>query len=192
MREMTGSRLSSGGYREAVALIVRRIQKEHGLSDSQMADRIGCSAGTIKNARNEASNIDAVTLANIERAFGPGAIDPYLALAGVRAVPLTPPVPVERLHPTLAIVEALHRIIETQMPDSQGGARITSHELLAILTELREARGVFDALIMIADPALDSGEACFRDKGRKRLAVVHSQGGQITRADILHSEGDAD
>lgn len=188
MREMTGSRLSSGGYREAVALIVRRIQKEHGLSDSQMADRIGCSAGTVKNARNEASNIDAVTLANIERAFGPGAIDPYLALAGVRAVPLTPPVPVERLHPTLAIVEALHRIIETQMPDSEGGRRITSHELLAILTELREARGVFDALIMIADPALDSGEACFRDKGRKRLAVVHSQGGQITRADIMHSD----
>lgn len=192
MRDKAEAQLSNNGYREAVALIVRRIQKDQGLSDNQLAERIGCSAGTIKNARNEASNLDAVTLANIERAFGPGAIDPYLALAGVRAVPLTPPVPVERLHPTLAIVEALHRIIETQMPDSEGGSRITSHELLTILTELREARGVFDALIMIADPALDSGEARFRDKGRKRLAVVHSQGGQITRADIMHSQDDAD
>ena len=106
-------------------------------------------------------------------------------------MPLTPPVPVERLHPTLAIVEALHRIIEKQMPDSEGGTRITSHELLTILSELREARGVFDALIMIADPAIDSGEISFRDKGRKRLAVVHSQGGTITRADIMHSEDDA-
>ncbi len=103
-------------------------------------------------------------------------------------MPLTPPVPVERLHPTLAIVEALHRIIEKQMPDSEGGTRITSHELLTILSELREARGVFDALIMIADPAIDSGEISFRDKGRKRLAVIHSHGGTITRADIMHSE----
>ena len=47
---------------------------------------------------------------------------------------------------------------------------------------------MFDALIMIADPAIDSGEISFRDKGRKRLAVVHSQGGTITRADIMHSE----
>ncbi|WHO39878.1 helix-turn-helix domain-containing protein [Sphingobium sp. AP49] len=189
---MTGSRLSNGAYREAVATIVRRVQKRHGLSDSQLADRIGCSAGTVKNARNQASNLDAVTLASIEQVFGPGAIDPYLALAEVRAVPLTPPVSVERLHPTLAIVEALHRIIETQMPDSEGGTRITSHELLAILTELREARGVFDALIMIADPALDSGERRFRDKGRKRLAVVHTQGGQVTRADIVHTDDEED
>lgn len=189
---MAGTRLSNGIYREAVATIVRRIQKAHGLSDSQLAERIGCSAGTVKNARNEASNLDAVTLANIEQVFGPGAIDPYLALADVRAVPLAAPVSVERLHPTLAIVEALHRIIEKQMPDSEGGTRITSHELLTILSELREARGVFDALIMIADPAIDSGEISFRDKGRKRLAVVHSQGGTITRADIMHSEDDAD
>ena len=31
-----------------------------------------------------------------------------------------------------------------------------------------------------------AGEISFRDKGRKRLAVVHSQGGTITRADIQH------
>ncbi len=73
---MAGTRLSSGIYREAVATIVRRIQKAHGLSDSQLAERIGCSAGTVKNARNEASNLDAVTLAISSRFSAPARSTP--------------------------------------------------------------------------------------------------------------------
>lgn len=175
--------IDNGTYRDAVATIVSRIQRTHGLSDGQFANRVGCSAGTIKNARTRATNLDAVTLANIERVFGPGAIDPFLALGKVRALPLT----VEKLeqHPTLAIVEALHRLIETQTPESDGGTKITSRELLSILKELRDARSAFDALILIADPALGSEEVSFRHKAVKRLAIVHTQGDTIADARIV-------
>ena len=169
------SRIHNYTYRDAVAAIVNRVQRAHGLSDSQLAKRVGCSAGTVKNARTGTTNLDAVTLANIERAFGPGAIDPFLALAGVRALPLA--VKKEDAHPTLAIVEALHRLIETQAPGSDGGARMTSRELISILKELRDARSALDALILIADPALASKEASFRHKPGKRLAIVRTQGG---------------
>lgn len=175
-------RIDNGTYRDAVATIVTRLQRAHSLSDGQLAKRVGCSAGTIKNARTRATNLDAATLANIERAFGPGAIDPFLALGGVRALPLA----VEKLehNPTLAIVEALHRLIETQTPESDGGSKITSRELLSILKELRDARSAFDALILIADPALGSEEASFRHKAIKRLAIVHTQGDTIADARI--------
>ncbi|MET0587890.1 MAG: XRE family transcriptional regulator [Novosphingobium sp.] len=177
------SPVDSATYRDAVATIVSRIQRAHSLSDAQLAKRVGCSAGTIKNARTGATNLDAVTLANIERTFGPGAIDPFLALGHVRALPLT----IEKLeqHPTLAIVEALHRLIETQTPGSDGGTKITSRELLSILKELRDARSAFDALILIADPALGSEEVSFRDKAVKRLAIVHTQGDTIADARIV-------
>jgi transcriptional regulator with XRE-family HTH domain len=183
MQEKPQTRIDNDAYRDAVSAIVSRIQRAHALSDSQLAKRVGCSAGTIKNARTGATNIDAVTLANIERVFGPGAIDPFLALGGVRALPLE--ATAQELHPTLAIVEALHRLIETQATDSDGGSKITSRELLSILKELRDARSAFDALILIADPALGSEEASFRHKGAKRLAIVHTQGDAIANARIF-------
>ncbi|WP_380876953.1 hypothetical protein ACFB49_10850 [Sphingomonas sp. DBB INV C78] len=189
MRDSARSPVSNSAYREAVSLIVRRIQQTHGLSDSQLAERISCSAGTVKNARNRATNMDAVTLANVERAFGPGAIDPFLALAGTRSHPVTSSI--EKLHPTLAIVEALHRIIEKQSPDSEGGTKITSRELLSILNELRSARSAFDALIMIADPSLDSDEAPFRHKRLKRVALIHTQGDSLAHARIVEADEDA-
>jgi hypothetical protein len=182
-------RIDNGTYRDAVAAIVARIQRAHGLNDGQLAKRVGCSAGTIKNARTAATNLDAVTLANIERAFGPGAIDPFLALGGVRALPLA--AGKLKQNPNLAIVEALHRLIETQTPESDGGTKITSRELLSILKELRDARSVFDALILIADPALGSEEATFRHKAVKRLAIVHTQGDTIADARIVGGPDEA-
>ncbi len=174
MQELPRSRIENAAYRDAVSAIVNRILRAHGLTDGQLAKRVGCSAGTIKNARTCATNLDAVTLANIERAFGPGAIDPFLALGGVRALPLA--AKGEKAHPTLAIVEGLHRLIETQTPESDGGTRMTARELRAILKELRDARNALDALILIADPALGSDEASFRHNSPKRLAIVHTQG----------------
>ena len=179
------SKIDKRAYRDAVSAIVRRIQRDYGLTDKQLADRISCSAGTIKNARNSATNLDGVMLARIEKRFGPGAIDPFLALADARAMPISSAI--DSLHPTLAIVDALHKLIETQTPESEGGTRITSRELTAILSELREARNTFDVLIMIADPALGSAEPAFRDKAHKRVALVHTEGGNITHATVVHS-----
>ncbi|WP_230292977.1 helix-turn-helix transcriptional regulator [Croceicoccus sp. Ery5] len=135
-------------YRHAVGRIIAAIRKAEGLSDRQMAQRLDCSAGTIRNARIEATSLDPAVLIRIEQQFGPGAIDPLLALAGVRCLATG--------HgggkgaagnPTLAIVEALHGIVEMQAAHSEGGRRITNHELRQILPELRAGRAALDALI---------------------------------------------
>jgi transcriptional regulator with XRE-family HTH domain len=140
--------VTTDSYRHAVGRIIAAIRKAEGLSDRQMAQRLDCSAGTIRNARIEATSLDPAVLIRIEQQFGPGAIDPLLALAGVRCLATG--------HgggkgsagnPTLAIVEALHGIVEMQAAHSEGGRRITNHELRQILPELRAGRAALDALI---------------------------------------------
>lgn len=149
MTASRSARLSSEDYRAAVAVIIRNLQKSGDLSDAQLATRLGCSTGTIRNARGRATSLDPLILARIEQEFGPGAIDPFLSLGKVRAVPLaTARLPMD---PVLAIVEALHSIVEVQAVDSEGGVRITASELRRIIEELRHGRTALDALIARAD-----------------------------------------
>lgn len=149
MTASCSARLSSEDYRAAVAVIIRNLQKSGDLSDAQLATRLGCSTGTIRNARGRATSLDPLILARIEQEFGPGAIDPFLALGDVRAVPLASArLPMD---PVLAIVEALHSIVEAQAVDSEGGSRITAPELRKIIEELRHGRTALDALIARAE-----------------------------------------
>jgi transcriptional regulator with XRE-family HTH domain len=66
--------------RRAAANILRDIQREHEETDQATADRIGISVGTIRNIRNEQSDISSLTLARIGAAYGGDAIRPYEAL----------------------------------------------------------------------------------------------------------------
>ena len=143
---------TSRTYREAVRSIIKAVQRKYQLNDTQLADRIGCAPNTVRNAKKAHANLDAVTLASIEHRFGPGAVDPYLALAGSRATPLPDQLP--RTDPIVDIVGALHRLVEAQHSESEHGFLITSQELLAILRELRDARLAFDTLILLAEPGL--------------------------------------
>jgi transcriptional regulator with XRE-family HTH domain len=140
--------ISTDAYRDAVEEIIRQIRRASGLSDSALADRIGCSASTVRNARNAQTSLDPALLLRIEQEFGPGAIDPFLALANSRAVPL--PQANALGNPALAIVAALHRIIDVQAATSEGGQRITRRELQAILADLRRGRAALDQLIASA------------------------------------------
>ncbi len=140
---------TSDEYRKAVSAIIRQIQKSEALNDRQLAERLGCSPGTIRNAKSEATSLDPMMLLGIERSFGPGAIDRCLGLAQVRAVAL--PERMIGVDPILALVEALHGLVEAQAVDSEGGKRITRHELGKILPELRQGRAALDALIARAD-----------------------------------------
>ena len=133
-------------YRDAVAAIIVSIQAEHDLTDQELADRLSCSVGTIRNARNKLADLNGVTLANIEREFGPSALDPFLALGGSRAVPLAPDADIVMSAP-LELAEVLHKLIEAQSPLSEGGVDITDGELERILPEMRDARTALDALI---------------------------------------------
>lgn len=142
---MSRKAISTRAYREAVEEILRQIRRASGLSDARLADRIGCSASTIRNARSGQTSLDPALLLRIEQEFGPGAIDPFLALANSRAVPL--PQGGKLGDPALAVVTALHRIIDVQAASSDGGERITRRELQAILADLRSGRAALDQLI---------------------------------------------
>lgn len=139
--------ITTEGYRSAVGRIIAAIRKAEGLSDRQLAARLECSASTIGNARTGATSLDPAVLMRIEQAFGPGAIDPLMALAQVRCLPLGNARLANGESPTLAIVEALRGIVEMQAARSEGGRRITGHELRQILPELRAGRAALDALI---------------------------------------------
>ncbi len=162
---------STRSYRAAVKAIVSAVQRRHDLNDVELADRLGCSASTVRNAKHEHANLDAVTLASMEHRFGPGTLDPFLALGGSRAAPLADRLP--DIDPVLDIVAALHRLIAAQHSSSEHGYLITSQELLAILHELRDARIAFDTLIALAEPGLATAPPATQKWFRETFATPH-------------------
>ena len=71
--------------RAAIALIIREIQRDFDETDQCTADRLGVSIGTVRNARNETADLNALTIARIGAVYGAGAIAPYNALYGATA-----------------------------------------------------------------------------------------------------------
>lgn len=140
------NRPTTKSYRAAVKRIVLTIQATHELNDPELAERLGCSSGTVKNARTEATNLDGVILANIEYEFGPAALDPFLELGGSRAVPKDVSADTS-LSATMELSQVLHLLIAAQAPSSEGGVQVTSRELAQILPQLRDARQSLDVLI---------------------------------------------
>ena len=144
------SRPTKKSYRAAVKRIILAIQADHDLNDEELAERLACSAGTVANARKEQNNLDGVTLASIEFEFGPGAIDPFMALGNSRAVP-------EGAHcdsdpnPALKVSEALTAIIASQLPNSHAGPETSDKEAYDMIRQLRDGRGVLDGLIAKAE-----------------------------------------
>jgi transcriptional regulator with XRE-family HTH domain len=80
--------LTQTSYRRAVAAIVRNIQAQNRESDQDSADRIGVSAATIGNARNEKGDLAATTLLKIGAVYGLEAIGPAMLLIGGKAAPI--------------------------------------------------------------------------------------------------------
>ena len=79
-------RVSNDDYRKAVSQIVNEIQGETGLDDEQLGERLGCSEGTVANARNKRGNLDPVTMLNLGALFG-GAVRLTRILALVNGTP---------------------------------------------------------------------------------------------------------
>lgn len=127
---------TSKDCRRAVARIVRDLQHRHDLTDCDFAEAIGCSVGTVRNARNAETDLGNLWLTRIEQRFGAGSIDPYLALAGSRSVPITADPSLDALPSTTA---AIHSIAVARSPGSPGGERITHCELLAMEPEIDAA-----------------------------------------------------
>jgi hypothetical protein len=76
---------NTAALRKSVASIIRDIQRDHCETDQATADRLGVHKNTIAAARNEQSDIGALTIARIGALYGPEAVQPYHALYGATA-----------------------------------------------------------------------------------------------------------
>jgi transcriptional regulator with XRE-family HTH domain len=130
---------TSKSYQDAVAKIVRRLKLQHGLSDQELADRIGVSRGTIRNADGCKGDLGAVALLRIEHTFGSGEIDLAFELAGSTACPVD--LGNEGQDDLLPLLSALMMMIATaRSPQSPGGRAETHTEQLAMETLLLDTR----------------------------------------------------
>lgn len=130
---------TSKSYQGAVAKIVRRLKLQHGLSDQELADKIGVSRGTIRNADGCKGDLGAVALLRLEHTFGSGEIDQALELGGSTAAPLD--FGTEAHDDLLPFLSAAMMMLATaRSPQSPGGRDETHGEVLAMESTLLDAR----------------------------------------------------
>lgn len=130
------ARPTQNAYRQRCADVVRKLKAEHHLTNEELGDRLGCSDETISNVENQRTNLNPVTLLNIDYEFGPGTIDPIRELSGARGVPIGAICDTDALP---SLTAAVHSIAEARSPSSPGGAAITHGELAVMEPKLREA-----------------------------------------------------
>ena len=84
-------------YRLAVVDVLRAVKREHDLTLVDLADRLGCSDQTIRNAMDEDGTdcLNAVTMLRIGYEFGDAALEPVFALA--RRVTVEAPTVIDRV-----------------------------------------------------------------------------------------------
>lgn len=129
--------------RSAVANMIRDIQRERGETDQDTADRLGISIGTVRNARNESADLNALTIARIGAVYGASYVNPYNALYGATATAIQ----AETSDPLCHLARAVTRICDMRCPDGPGGAVETPKELLDALPDMKRARAALDGLI---------------------------------------------
>ncbi len=145
------SRPSTKSYRSAVAAIIRAVQAQHHLCDGELAEQLGCSIGTVRNARNEMGNLDGVFLASLQWAFGPDTLDPLQSLSNARGVPENSTCTTD-VNPIIKLAEAIGKLAETQRDDSEHGPNTGPSEAVKLLPVLRQARAVLDHEIARVTP----------------------------------------
>lgn len=123
-------------YRQRCAAVIKKLKLEHDLTNEELGDRLGCSDETISNVENQRTNLNPVTLLNIDFEFGAGTIDPIRELSGTRGVPVGAVCDTDALPPLAASV---HSIAAARSPSSPGGSAITHGELAEMEPILREA-----------------------------------------------------
>lgn len=138
---------TQSSLRGAVAKIIAAVQRDHELTDEELADELHVSAGTVANARNRKADLNAATIAKIGVRFGAERLDPYAALYGARNVPLA----VSHGDALPSLSASVHRLAVAQSPQSPGGVALTHDELLDMLPDLQAAVAALNALIVRAE-----------------------------------------
>lgn len=134
---------TQSALRSAVGNMIRDIQRDHRETDQDTADRLGVSKGTIVNARNGTTDLNALTIARVGAVYGASYVNPYNALYGATATP----VQAETSDPLCHLARAVTRICDMRCPDGPGGAVETPKELLDALPDMKRARAALDGLI---------------------------------------------
>lgn len=129
--------------RNAVANMIRDIQRDHRETDQDTADRLGVSIGTIRNARNETADLGARTIASIGASYGASYTSPFLALYGATATAMQ----ADTSDPLCHMARMVTRLCDMRCPDGPGGSTETPKELLDALPDMRKARAALDGLI---------------------------------------------
>ncbi len=102
--------------RAAVANIIRDVQRQHQETDQCTADKLGISIGTVRNARDEKTDLNALTIARIGAVYGCGALGPYNALYGATAQP----VHATESDPLSPLAEAVSMLCKMRCATSEG------------------------------------------------------------------------
>lgn len=123
--------------RAAVATIVRSIQLEEELSDEEFGRRIGVSATTVRNARNEDADLNALAIASIGAAFGEDKLQPYADLFNGQIMPRH----LASCDPVPALAAAIHVLSSARTPKDRADA----------LPKARIARDVLNNVIAITE-----------------------------------------
>lgn len=121
--------------RGAVATMIRDVQRDYGETDQETADQLGISDGTVRNARNERADLNAVTIARIGARYGAHYVDPYHRLYGARAENIDR----KTSDPLTPLAEAVATICRMRSPTSPGGVIELPKERLDSLPMLKEA-----------------------------------------------------
>ena len=130
------ARPTQNAYRQRCADVVRKLKATHSLTNEELGDRLGCSDETISNVENQRTNLNPVTLLNIDYEFGAGTIDPIRELSGARGVPVGAICDTDALP---ALTASVHSIAQARSPNSPGGYTITHTELAEMEPALRDA-----------------------------------------------------
>lgn len=128
-------RLTQSLTRQLIANAVRTVQAELALTDQDLADHIGCSAGTIKNARNGEGQMQPHTLFSLMEVKAT-ALDGLLHHFDRRSVPIAAKCDTDALPST---ANAVHKLAVVTAGDSPGGKSITDNEALEIESHIDAA-----------------------------------------------------
>lgn len=134
--------------RTALAQIIRSVQAERSLTDEALADLLGVSDGTIRNVRNERTDLNQETIAKLGARFGPECLDPWSACFGGRNVPKDAS---DGRVSLTAFTGSLHKLSLATDEDSPGKEAITHCELAEMLPDLKATQRMVNSLIARAE-----------------------------------------
>lgn len=132
----------TAAYRRAVCEIIRDIQRECGdpktgkpLELLDIAEAINVSLGTISNAVNQKSDLNAIYLLRLGQHFGSGFLNPYLRMCDAQAAPLDGSLTADIL-PLVMAVGA--KIAKARDPQGPGGVVEVPQEKAEYLPDLKK------------------------------------------------------